>query len=99
MRHRVPNPPAIADTTAIAIDIRYKRGALVCDRMSLVADSPSGTFDTNTATRKPTLTDPPNARLMPRTIDSGMPSSSAPSAIAVPGDPPEPRRSMRPSSA
>ncbi len=44
------------------------------------------------------FTDPPTATLMPSTIDSGTPSSNAPSAIASPADEPRcARRSSLPS--
>ena len=47
-------------------------------------DKPSGRFDKKMAATVATLTAPPCRTLNPIAIDSGMPSSSAPSAIATP---------------
>ena len=52
--------------------------------MPAALDSPSGTFEMNTAATTDTLTAPPPSNPMPMTTDSGMPSSRAPIAIAVP---------------
>ena len=47
-------------------------------------ESPSGTFDRNTAATVTMLTAPPAIMLTPIAIDSGIPSSRAPTAIASP---------------
>ena len=51
----------------------------------LVPAMPSGRFETITAARKARLTEPPKARPVPKTSDSGIPSSNVPRKIAAPG--------------
>src|SRR4051812_41390693 len=53
-------------------------------RMPAELDRPSGTLDTKIATTATQLTAPPASIDVPMTIDSGIPSSSAPTAMAVP---------------
>lgn len=53
-------------------------------RRSAAADSAAGTFEIATAARKGRPIAPPAIRVDPRTTDSGIPSSIAPSTIAGP---------------
>lgn len=52
--------------------------------MPAVLDRPSGTLEMKTAASIAGLTAPPANSPTPRTTDSGMPSMSAPTAMAVP---------------
>ena len=54
------------------------------DNMPAALESPSGMLERNIAATATKLTTPPESSERPITMDSGIPSSSAPSAIAVP---------------
>lgn len=53
-------------------------------RMPAALESPSGTLDKKIAITATKLTTGPPIMLTPITIDSGIPSSRAPTAIAIP---------------
>ena len=59
-----------------------RRAGVPAARISLAEPIASGRFETKIATSRPTLTPSPDARPMPSTICSGMPSRKAPSASA-----------------
>ncbi len=77
--------PSAAHAPEIAVmphQIRYTTpGCRPSSRMPAVAPRLSGRFDRNTAARNGTLIEPPAARPIPSTRDSGIPSSRAPSTM------------------
>src|SRR3954447_15117520 len=96
-----PSAAAIPDATITALHNATIRPVVhppLCK--PVVAAMPSGKFETNTATSMETPISPVCNNVRPRTADSGMPSSIAPSTIANPepsgGAPPMSLRSPYP---
>src|SRR3954462_10608211 len=80
-----PTNAAIPEITAIAPHTpnTYLRERPACF-IPAELESPSGTFERKTAATVTRLTAPPEIMLTPMAIDSGIPSSKAPTAIANP---------------
>ena len=79
-----PRAAAMTDAATTALHIASRRPlAHPPSRSPIVAESASGTFDTNTPMTTATGTIPSTWRDAPRTNDSGIPSSTDPSTIAL----------------